>query len=259
MRPIIAMTGDALDTPSVELNLNHADFAPRDIKTAIIKAGGAPIILPFPDDVTLATELAEATVATFDGLLLPGGPDVDPTLYGEEPTRFIGSVTYPKDRFEQALIKATIAAGKPIFAICRGLQILNVTLGGTLYQDLANQDPDATIRHAQAAPGQYPTHHVTVKAGSQLAKLVGEHAYVNSRHHEAIKQVAPGLQIVATAPDGVVEAVADTRDSQIMAVQWHPENLWQQDAAQLRPFVLLVQRAEAAKSAQNPAVQAKVS
>lgn len=259
MRPIIAMTGDALDTPSAELNLNHADFAPRDIKTAIIKAGGAPIILPFPDDVTLAAELAEAAVTTFDGLLLPGGPDVDPTLYGEEPGRNIGSVTYPKDRFEQALIKATVAAGKPIFAICRGLQILNVTLGGTLYQDLASQDPDATIRHAQAAPGQYPTHHVTVKAGSQLAKLVGEHAYVNSRHHEAIKKVAPGLQIIATAPDGVIEAVADTRDQQILAVQWHPENLWQQDAAQLRPFTLLVKRAAAVRTAQAFVAQPKVS
>ncbi len=120
MRPIIAMTGDALDTPSAELNLNHADFAPRDIKTAIIKAGGAPIILPFPDDVTLSAELAEAAVTTFDGLLLPGGPDVDPTLYGEEPGRNIGSVTYPKDRFEQALIKQRLQLANPSLRFAAG-------------------------------------------------------------------------------------------------------------------------------------------
>ena len=245
MRPIIALTGDALEAPSPILNENHADFAPRDIKTAIIKAGGLPIILPFPDDVSLAAELAQAAVATFDGLLLPGGPDVDPTLYGEEPSAAIGSTEYPKDRFEQALIRATVAAGKPIMAICRGMQILNVTLGGTLYQDLASQDPDVSIRHAQAAPGQYPTHHVSIQPGTQLANLIGERAYVNSRHHEAVKRVAPGLQVVATAPDGVIEALADQQDRQIMAVQWHPENLWQQDAAQLRLFAMLVKRAQA--------------
>lgn len=259
MRPIIALTADTLDQPSPELNVNHADYAPRDIKNAIIKAGGMPVILPFPEDVALAAEMAQAAAATFDGLLLPGGPDVDPTLYGEEPSPAIGSTEYPKDRFEQALIRATITAGKPILAICRGLQILNVTLGGTLYQDLASQDPDVTIRHAQAAPGQYPTHHVTIKAGSQLARLVGEHAYVNSRHHEAVKRVAPGLQVMATAPDGVIEALADLQDRQVMAVQWHPENLWQQDAAELRPFALLVQRAEAHATAQSSAAAPLVS
>lgn len=259
MRPIIAMTADTLEEPSTSLNVNQADYAPRDVKNAVIAAGGVPVILPFPDDVSLATELAQAAVTTFDGLLLPGGPDVDPTLYGEEPSFAIGATLYPKDRFEQALIRATLAAGKPIMAICRGMQILNVTLGGTLYQDLATQDPDATIRHAQAAPGQFPTHHVTVKATSQLAKLIGEHTYVNSRHHEAVKRVAPGLQVVATAPDGVIEALADQADRQIMAVQWHPENLFAADAAQLRPFALLVKRAAAARTTATFAAQPKVS
>ncbi len=96
MRPIIALTGDALETPSPILNENHADFAPRDIKTAIIKAGGLPIILPFPDDVSLAAELAQAAVATFDGLLLPGGPDVDPTCMARSRVRRLAARNIPR-------------------------------------------------------------------------------------------------------------------------------------------------------------------
>ena len=163
MRPIIALTGDSLVTPSAITNLNYADMAPQMLKNALIKVGGLPIILPFPDDLQVASELAAAAVQTFDGLVLPGGPDVDPTLYGEEPINASGRVTYPKDIFELALIKHTLQAHKPILGICRGLQILNVALGGTLYQDLPTQNQQATIKHTQASqclvivPSKYST------------------------------------------------------------------------------------------------------
>ncbi|MCU6391934.1 gamma-glutamyl-gamma-aminobutyrate hydrolase family protein, partial [Enterobacter quasiroggenkampii] len=132
------------------------------IKNAIVKVGGAPLILPYPEDDAAAVSLAAQYVDVFDGLVLPGGPDVDPTFYHEEPIQAMGRATYQKDRFEIALIKATLKANKPIFAICRGIQILNVALGGNLYQDLPSQNPQATIRHAQAAPGQWPTHLVAI-------------------------------------------------------------------------------------------------
>lgn len=245
MRPIIAMTGDSLVEPSAIINLRNADMAPNMIKNAIVKTGGVPIILPFPEDDSLSDTLAQAAVATFDGLILPGGPDVDPTLYHEEPIPQMGRATYPKDVFELALIKATIAAKKPILAICRGIQILNVSLGGTLYQDLATQNPQSTIRHAQAAPGQYPTHHIKIQPECALAQIFGTQAYVNSRHHQAINQVAPGLKVTATAYDGVIEAVESTSEVPIIGVQWHPENMWPEHPEQLELFAQLVQQAQA--------------
>lgn len=241
MRPIIALTGDSLVTPSAITNLNYADMAPQMLKNALIKVGGLPIILPFPDDLKVASELAAAAVQTFDGLVLPGGPDVDPTLYGEEPINASGRVTYPKDIFELALIKQNLQAHKPILGICRGLQILNVALGGTLYQDLTTQNQQATIKHTQASPGQYPSHHVTITPNSHLEQLLGQQVYVNSRHHQAVKQVAPSLKVVATALDGVVEAV---EGDNILAVQWHPENMWPDYPEQLQLFADLVQRAQ---------------
>ncbi|MCI1894558.1 MAG: gamma-glutamyl-gamma-aminobutyrate hydrolase family protein [Lactobacillus sp.] len=256
MRPIIAFTADTLTEPMTAVNDQFADMAPRPLKNAVLAAGGAPLILPFPDDTHLAAEMAAAYVATFDALLLPGGPDVDPTFYGEEPRPEIGRTVYPKDCFELALIKATLAAHKPIMAICRGMQILNVAMGGTLYQDLPSQDPHASLRHAQAAAGQYPTHHVIMKADSSLVGMIGQRAYVNSRHHEAVKDVASGLKVAATAPDGVIEALEDPAHAQILAVQWHPENLWEADRAQLAPFKQLIERAQAGHVAATTAVSA---
>ncbi|QVI35716.1 gamma-glutamyl-gamma-aminobutyrate hydrolase [Lacticaseibacillus chiayiensis] len=243
MRPIIALTGDSMVAPSPVINLNYADMAPNMIKNAIVKVGGAPLILPYPEDDAVAETLAQQYVAVFDGLVLPGGPDVDPTFYHEEPIQAMGRATYQKDRFEIALIKATLKARKPIFAICRGIQILNVALGGTLYQDLPSQNPKATIRHSQAAPGQWPTHHVAIKPGSHLASLVGTSSYVNSRHHQAVKDVASELKVTAQAPDGVVEAVESKDSDLILGVQWHPENMWPSFSDQLPLFRDIVKRA----------------
>ncbi|WP_430736039.1 gamma-glutamyl-gamma-aminobutyrate hydrolase family protein, partial [Lacticaseibacillus rhamnosus] len=105
MRPIIALTGDSMVAPSPVINLNYADMAPNMIKNAIVKVGGAPLILPYPEDDAAAASLAAQYVDVFDGLVLPGGPDVDPTFYHEEPIQAMGRATYQKDRFEIALIK----------------------------------------------------------------------------------------------------------------------------------------------------------
>ena len=243
MRPIIALTGDSMVAPSPVINLNYADMAPNMIKNAIVKVGGAPLILPYPEDDAVSEALAQQYVSVFDGLVLPGGPDVDPTFYHEEPIQAMGRATYQKDRFEIALIKATLEAKKPIFAICRGIQILNVALGGTLYQDLPSQNPKVTIRHSQAAPGQWPTHHVAITPGSHLASLMGTSSYVNSRHHQAVKEVAPDLKVTAQAPDGVVEAVESKDSDLILGVQWHPENMWPSFPDQLPLFSDIVKRA----------------
>ena len=212
---------------------NHPAYAPHDVKEAFIKLGAIPLIIAFPDDVSKVDQLAQDYVQLIDGLMLPGGPDVDPTFYGEEPHPKIGMTLYQKDRFEIALIKAELAADKPIFGICRGIQIMNVAMGGTLYQDLESQYPELKIQHPQATLGQFATHHVELTAGSKLAKLYGQSTIkVNSRHHQAVKAVGKGLKVTAVAPDGVIEGMESTDTDLFLGVQWHPENMWQQEDPQ---------------------------
>ncbi|KRM86758.1 gamma-glutamyl-gamma-aminobutyrate hydrolase family protein [Lacticaseibacillus thailandensis] len=248
-KPIIAMTADALADTNPRMPDDYPAFAPHDIKEAVFKAGGIPTILPFPDNPELADAAATDMVPLFDGLILPGGPDVDPTTFGEEPMWNLGDTYYPKDRFELALIKATLAAGKPILGICRGIQILNVALGGDVYQDTHTQDPDSYIRHPQVAPPHYPTHHVDITPDSRLHALLGDRAFVNSRHHQAVRKVGTGLTVTATAPDGVIEALESTADDLVLAVQWHPENMWQHHPEQFGFFSDIVARAQAHKHA----------
>ena len=212
---------------------NHPAYAPHDVKEAFIKLGAIPLIIAFPDDVSKVDQLTQDYVQLIDGLMLPGGPDVDPTFYGEEPHPKIGMTLYQKDRFEIALIKAALAADKPIFGICRGIQIMNVAMGGTLYQDLESQYPELKIQHPQATLGQFATHHVELTAGSKLAKLYGQSTIkVNSRHHQAVKAVGKGLKVTAVAPDGVIEGMESTDTDLFLGVQWHPENMWQQEDPQ---------------------------
>ena len=212
---------------------NHPAYAPHDVKEAFIKLGAIPLIIAFPDDVSKVDQLAQDYVQLIDGLMLPGGPDVDPTFYGEEPHPKSGMTLYQKDRFEIALIKAALAADKPIFGICRGIQIMNVAMGGTLHQDLESQYPELKIQHPQATLGQFATHHIELTAGSKLAKLYGQSTIkVNSRHHQAVKAVGKGLKVTAVAPDGVIEGMESTDTDLFLGVQWHPENMWQQEDPQ---------------------------
>ena len=225
-------TDELIETNPIMPN-NHPAYAPHDVKEAFIKLGAIPLIIAFPDDVSKVDQLAQDYVQLIDGLMLPGGPDVDPTFYGEEPHPKIGMTLYQKDRFEIALIKAALAADKPIFGICRGIQIMNVAMGGTLYQDLESQYPELKIQHPQATLGQFATHHVELTAGSKLAKLYGQSTIkVNSRHHQAVKAVGKGLKVTAVAPDGVIEGMESTDTDLFLGVQWHPENMWQQEDPQ---------------------------
>ena len=238
MVPIIAITADTLIDHSPMLNQHNADMAPSPINQAVLAAGGVPIILPVPSALEDVDVMVSVLVPRFDGLILPGGPDVDPTNYGQAPQPRLGRTNYLKDAFEIVLVKATLVVGKPIFAICRGLQIANVAMGGTLYQDLQGV---AKIKHAQAAPGHFPTHHVKCLADSHLASLVGTTSFVNSRHHQAVANPAPGLSVTARAQDGVIEAL---EGEHFLGVQWHPENLWQADPTQFKLFSDLIARAK---------------
>jgi putative glutamine amidotransferase len=176
--------------------------------------------------------VAEA-LAGVDGLLLTGGGDVEPSRYGEPPHATLEDVDPSRDQFEMGLITAARRSDLPIFAICRGVQVLNVSGGGTLVQDIPSQVAGA-LNHSLSVPQHQPyelAHEVWVEKDSLLSNLMCERLEsdscdVNSRHHQAVNHVAPGFKVSATAPDGVIEAIEDPSQRFCLGVQWHPENFW---------------------------------
>ena len=213
-KPIIEIT---LSFANNERNYSCGETYVESIK----KAGGIPLLLPHtPAD---APQLA----AVLSGLLVSGGPDVEPAHYGEQPSQRLGSICPERDESELALVKAFMATGKPILGICRGEQVLNVANGGTLYQDLASQFPGVVIKHRQEAPRWYEGHKATVVPGTKLAAIFGEEEIgINTFHHQGVKELAPGFIVSAQAPDGVIEAFEKPDHHFCLGVQWHPEGMF---------------------------------
>lgn len=188
---------------------------------ALQRAGLIPLIVP----PTLAAEDVRTVVASVAGVVLSGGEDVDPALYGALPHPASEAPHAGRDAMELALVEAARKARTPLFGICRGLQLLNVALGGTLVQDLHSERP-GPIAHACDDARPRRVHSVSVTEGTRLAEVIGDTTLdVNSLHHQAIDLLAPALHVSARAPDGVIEA-AETQDGWwVLAVQWHPEEL----------------------------------
>jgi putative glutamine amidotransferase len=184
-------------------------------------AGMLPVVLPVLDPAD-----ADAALEGVAGLVLTGGEDVNPARYGVAPHPELGDTHDGRDAFETALVQAARARALPTLAICRGIQILNVALGGTLVQDIPSEWPDAIVHDGDWARTAR-VHEVDVVAGSRLARAIGtERPVVNSMHHQAVRDVAPVLATVARAPDGIVEGVEwPTDDWWMVGVQWHPEEL----------------------------------
>ena len=192
---------------------------------ALEEAGALPVLLPLTDDGEVLDQLS----GRLDGLLLSGGHDVDPALYGQELLPCCGPLSPAKDRAELALLERFLRLDKPVLALCRGMQLLNVHLGGTLYQDLDTQFP-TRVPHRQQPPYELPVHAVSVSPGGPLYRIVGrEQLAVNSYHHQAVRHTAPALSVQARAPDGLVEAVALPGARFVLGVQWHPEDLYRED------------------------------
>ena len=164
--------------------------------------------------------------AGLDGLLLTGGGDMDPALFGEVPHATLYDVAPSRDTVESTAVRIALDRRLPILAICRGLQVLNVALGGSLYQDVGTE-PGTEIMHSQEAPRDQPTHKVVVEPGSRLAETLGtDEIEVNSMHHQAVKALGAGLRAVAWAPDQIVEGLElSDRSRFVLGVQWHPEEL----------------------------------
>lgn len=204
-----------------------------DYMESVRRAGGEPI------EVAAGGETPEQILARVDGIMLTGGGDVDPMLYGDQPHATFEAAEADRDAFEIALTRAAVAADIPFLAICRGMQLLNVAMGGTLIQDIPSQVPGA-LEHSVPEPRAHVAHEVWVSKDSQLSKLLadamedGETCHVNSRHHQSVAKVAPGFVVTATSPDGVIEAMEKPGAAFCIGVQWHPENFWR--TGEFRPL-----------------------
>ena len=225
MAPVIGVTATLKqDVDAVaQRPLGRFVRADLDYVEGVAEAGGVPVVLP----PVVRVREADALLGGIDGLLLSGGSDLDPSYYGEKAVAELGVTVPERDAFEMSLLEHALRRGLPILGICRGMQILNVALGGTLFQDLPSQmDHLVLLGHRQETPKWQPTHEVEVEGGSKVGQIMGvDELKVNSYHHQAVKDLADGLVGVAHAPDGVVEAVewGDLSQRWLVGVQWHAE------------------------------------
>ena len=195
----------------------HASFLPEVYLDGVTGAGGVATLLP-PQPVD--DEIADRVVESLDGLIITGGRDVDPAIYGHDPHPSTDDPARDRDDWEFALVRAARRRRMPVLGICRGAQVLNVVLGGTLHQHLP--DVIGHTRH-QRGKGVFSTSTVRTVEGSRLAALIGERAQVQCYHHQAIDRLGAGLSVTATDGDGVIEAVEIPGPDFVVAVQWHPE------------------------------------
>ena len=209
-------------------------YLSRHYSEAVEAAGGAPVHISLIPNAGYI----DAVVDGLDGILLPGSDsDVDPLRYGQQPHPGLGAVHPIKDETDLLIIDAAERKQLPIFAICFGMQVVNVFRGGTLIQDIRSQLPDA-IKHEQGAPRDRPSHTVKVALGSRLSEMLGTaDLVVNSHHHQAIETLGANLVVTARSSDGIIEAFEDPRpDRFVVAVQWHPEMGWHDDKSSQRLF-----------------------
>ena len=193
---------------------------------AIEAAGGLPLLLPYVENIETVADFTRRC----DGFCFTGGMDVDPARYGEAIKPACGTIQRYRDDLEFRVLGEVLKADKPILAICRGAQLINVAFGGTLYQDLPSEY-DTPIPHRQSEGKFEPSHPILVEQGTPLFALVGKTSMTgNSFHHQAIKDLGDGLEIMARAEDGIVEAVWSPKMRYLRAYQWHPERLYDLDA-----------------------------
>jgi putative glutamine amidotransferase len=211
-------------------------------------AGGIPVMLPLTTDKDIILKLAHSC----DGFLFTGGHDVDPAVHGEEVTELSGVLCTERDQMEQLLFTFAAELDKPMLGICRGMQLFNAVLGGTLYQDIPAQRP-STINHKQKPPYSKPVHQVHIEKDSLLHQVLQTDSFmVNSYHHQGIKELSEQLEVAATADDGLIEAVVMPNKIFILAVQWHPEFSYKHDDYNFKLFLEFVKASGVPKKVPVP-------
>jgi putative glutamine amidotransferase len=236
-KPLIGITASSIDHRGPAYGEVYA--LTRKYAEGVLQAGGVPVIVPYNLDEDSLLSLFDR----LDGLLLSGGGDIDPAIYGEAPHPATAEIEADRDRVELALARWVVEKEKPFLAICRGIQVVNVALGGTLVQDIPSEVPDALEHSFERGIVErgYHAHPVKIAADSRLAQVMQtEIAQTNSWHHQAIEQLAAQLKVTAHAPDGVIEAVEVPERRFAIGVQWHPEWMFEDQPEHRRLFEELV-------------------
>lgn len=247
--PIIGVTTQTLQAiDGIPAGLPQSDVMNQRYYTAVAQAGGAPVLIPLLED---ELEALEAVYEACDGILLPGGVDMDPIHFNEKPHDKLGRTDSARDKVEMQVTRWAVRDRKPLLGLCRGLQVINVTLGGSLYQDLEAQCP-AGLKHdyfpTHGFQRSYLAHDVQLANGTRLRQLMDQETIpVNSMHHQGIRTLAPGLSASAVAPDGLIEAVESLDDHFLVGVQWHPEVFEMSDPQTSRLFHAFIDAARSSR------------
>lgn len=241
-KPLIGISANLLTVEAGLFAGQERTYVNHDYVTSILKAQGAPLLLPIISDDDMIAQQVDCV----DGILLSGGYDVQPLFYGEEPQPYLEAICPQRDVYELKLIKYAVEQKKPILGICRGLQVLNVAFGGTLHQDISRQG--GRLQHSQKAQKDVASHTVELVIGTQLQRLFDEEViFTNSFHHQAIKDLAPGFIVSGKAKDGIIEGFEHPQEF-IIGVQWHPELMVDRHPIMLKLFEALVAEASSYRS-----------
>lgn len=239
-KPLIGILTNVLTVEEGIFAGSERLYIPRDYVNSIVRAGGIPLLLPIVADTVCGQ------IEVVDALILAGGQDVHPRHYGQESSAALGAVCQERDLYEMEAIKYAVTRKKPILGVCRGLQVLNVAFGGSLYQDIPSHFPENAVKHSQKVKKEEGTHRVEIAEGSQLWKMVGKQMLMtNSFHHQAIKELAPGFAINARSEDGLIEGIEYMEAPLIVGVQWHPEMMASQNDDMQQLFTAFVQMVRA--------------
>lgn len=231
LKPVIGISAYLLTKETNNLVNFDLNISPKELTDSLREAGGFPMIFPLADPKD-----AKEYIDRVDALVLTGGADVDPLLYLEEPHPKVGMTDPIRDEFELALIEEAWNQKKPIFGICRGLQLLNVASGGTLYQDLSQYDK-LEVNHIQLTTWDHATHSILIEENSWMGEAMGTETVINSYHHQAINTIGDAFRPVAWSKDGIIEAIESIDKTQkTMAIQWHPEVLVKNDPESINIF-----------------------
>lgn len=236
MKPIIGLAlSNRVKSKKIYSVINN------DYIKAVQKAGGIPILIPFSDNIENIKEYTNK----LQGIIFTGGEDISPLLYNEEPHKEVQCIIEERDRFELELFKEVYEKKIPILGICRGLQLINIALGGNLYQDINSQIPNSYGHAPKYTLRSNLYHSVKIEKGSKLFDIFKtEDLKVNSFHHQSIKKLGNDLKITANSNDGIVEAIESVNEKFLVAVQWHPENLVEKHDEFLKIFELLINNAK---------------
>jgi putative glutamine amidotransferase len=237
-KPRIGIAGNLFTMESGPIPGIERAYVNDDYIQAVERAGGMPILLP----VVSHEDCIRAQIEICSGLLFTGGQDIHPKFYASEAHLCLGDVNSRVDEYQLKLIRNALESGKPILAICRGHQLLNVACGGTLLQDLS-EAPNKCMEHFQNGSQYEVMHPVKTASGSILENLLGSEFWVNSYHHQAIRDVGSGLTIIAAASDGVIESLRMNDREFVLGVQWHPERMVAKSVQMMVLFEQLVKAA----------------